>query len=184
MINSKIIDEATISDKKEFKILKSFINLLYMLKIIKKNKFNRVLPLGDYFVDRYEKADFLGFGEGSSIYDSSYVFGDVTVGNNCWIGPFTLLDGTGKLIIGNNVIIGAGAKIFTHHGSNTLSANAVHFEKSAVIIGDNTYIGPNVFISKGVTIGENVYIEPNCSIYNDVPSNSKVIGYQVQLENL
>ena len=33
-----------------------------------KEKWNRVLPTGDYISDRWEKAKYLGFGEGSSIY--------------------------------------------------------------------------------------------------------------------
>ena len=54
---------------------------------------NRVLPIGDYISDRWEKAKYLGFGENSSIYDSSLVLGTVQVGKDCWIGPFTILDG-------------------------------------------------------------------------------------------
>ena len=45
------------------------------------------LPLADYFVDRWDKARLLGFGEGSSIYDSSLVIGDVKIGKNAWVGP-------------------------------------------------------------------------------------------------
>ena len=59
------------------------------------DRFKRTLPLADYIVDRWEKARELGFGEGTSIYDSSLVFGDVRVGEHTWIGPFTLLDGSG-----------------------------------------------------------------------------------------
>jgi hypothetical protein len=74
----------------------------------KSNNYDRVLPFGDYIVDRWEKAKYLKFGEGSSIYDSSLVFGDVKVGRNTWIGPFTILDGSGKLTIGSNCSISAG----------------------------------------------------------------------------
>lgn len=181
MINSKIIDDATIHSKKELKILKKFVNILHALKITKKNKFNRILPLGDYFIDRHEKANFLNFGEGSSIYDSSYVFGDVTIGKNCWIGPFTILDGTGKLTIGDNVIIGAGTKLFTHQGSNGIRDNTAKFLKSAVHIGCNTYIGPNVVVNRGVTIGKNVYIDANVVIKKDIPDNSKVISLEPEI---
>ena len=36
-------------------------------------RYQRALPLGDYVVDRWEKAKELGFGEGASIYDSVLV---------------------------------------------------------------------------------------------------------------
>lgn len=56
---------------------------------------NRSLPFADLLFDRWERAKMLGFGEGTSVYDSAYIFGDVKVGKNTWIGPFTILDGSG-----------------------------------------------------------------------------------------
>jgi hypothetical protein len=41
---------------------------------------NHSLPSGDYIVGRWRKARVLGFGEGSSIYDSALVLGNVKVG--------------------------------------------------------------------------------------------------------
>ena len=71
--------------------------------------------MGDYVSDRWEKARFLGFGENSSIYDSSLVFGDVQVGKNVWVGPYTVLDGSGgRLSIGDDCHICAGSQIYTH----------------------------------------------------------------------
>ena len=60
-------------------------------------RFRRTLPFGDYVVDRWEKARALGFGEGASIYDSALVIGDVKVGEQTWIGPGVVLDGSGGL---------------------------------------------------------------------------------------
>lgn len=45
-------------------------------------RFRRTLPFGDYVVDRWEKARELGFGAGTSIYDSALVLGEVKVGEN------------------------------------------------------------------------------------------------------
>ncbi|WP_211240344.1 hypothetical protein [Aminiphilus circumscriptus] len=72
--------------------------------------FKRTLPFGDYVVDRWEKAAFLGFGEKTSVYDSAIVLGDVQVGANTWIGPFVILDGSGGLVIGSNCSISAGVQ--------------------------------------------------------------------------
>ncbi len=77
-------------------------------------KYLRSLPLADYVVDRWEKARELGFGEGSSIYDSVLVLGDVRVGANTWIGPFVVLDGSGGLAIGSNCSISAGVQVYSH----------------------------------------------------------------------
>lgn len=43
-------------------------------------QWHRTLPLGDYLIDRREKARLLGFGEGTSIYDSAIVIGAARCG--------------------------------------------------------------------------------------------------------
>ena len=109
------------------------------------------LPFGDYIVDRWEKAKNLGFGEGSSIYDSAIVIGDVKVGKNTWIGPFTVLDGTGGLEIGDTCSISAGVQIYTHDTVEWAISGGKHpKEQAPVQIGNRCYIGPNSIISKGV----------------------------------
>lgn len=153
-------------------------------EILRKDKFDsfkRLLPFGEMFVDRWEKARFYGFGEGTSIYDSSVVLGDVAVGTNCWIGPNTILDGSGGLEIGDFCDISAGSHIYTHdtvdrviHGSDISHA--------PVRIGSHVYIGPNVVITKGVTIGDYVVIGANSLVNCDIPSNSKGWGTPFQIK--
>ncbi len=137
----------------------------------------RSLPFGDYIVDRWVKAKALGFGEGSSIYDSALVFGDVQVGRNTWIGPFTLLDGSGGLQIGDNCSISAGVQIYTHDTVKwATSGGTAKPESAPVCIGSNCYIGPNAIISKGVTIGDGCVIGANSLVKRDVPAGKKVWG--------
>lgn len=139
--------------------------------------FKRTLPLGDYIVDRWEKASSLGFGKGSSIYDSALVFGDVTVKDDTWIGPFVILDGTGGIRIGSNCSISSGVQVYTHDTVEwALSGNRNSYDYSTVIIGDNCYIGPNSVITKGVTIGNKCIIGANSLVLDDIPDNSKAYG--------
>ncbi|MCX8081230.1 MAG: acyltransferase, partial [Bacteroidia bacterium] len=79
-----------------------------------RKKYNRVLPFNELFTNRWEKARFLNFGKNTSVYDLCIVIGDVEVGENTWIGPFTILDGSGGLKIGSNCSISAGVHIYTH----------------------------------------------------------------------
>lgn len=137
---------------------------------------NRTLPFGDYVSDRWEKARYLGFGKGSSIYDSSLVFGHVRVGQNVWIGPFTLLDGSGGLLrIGDHCHISAGTQIYTHDTVDHVLHDAP-VAKAPVTIGNRCYIGPNVVVAKGVTIGDNVVIGANSLVLDDIPSGSRAWG--------
>jgi acetyltransferase-like isoleucine patch superfamily enzyme len=140
-------------------------------------KWQRTLPFADYLVDRWEKAKILGFGEGTSIYDSSLVFGDVKVGQHTWIGPFTILDGSGGLEIGSYCSISAGVHIYTHDSVQwAISGGKVNPEHAPTKIGSRCYIGPNTVITKGVTIGTRCIIGANSLVLHDVPSNAKVGG--------
>jgi acetyltransferase-like isoleucine patch superfamily enzyme len=162
-------------------MLKKLIENIFTKRDEIKKEFKRVLPIGDYVSDRWEKAKYLGFGENSSIYDSSLIFGDVKVGKNCWIGPFTVLDGSGgELIIGNGCNISAGVQIYTHDTVDRVIYGK-DIAKANVIIGNYCYIGPNVVISKGVTIGDHVVIGANSFVNCDIPANSKAFGTPVKI---
>ena len=153
------------------------IRFLNIKRRLVKNKFNRVLPLNELLTDRWEKAKFLGFGEGSSIYDSSLIIGNVKVGINTWIGPFTVLDGSGKLEIGNNCSISAGVQIYTHDSVQwAISGGSIPYDYGGVKIGNNCYIGPNTIITKGVEIGEGTIIGSNSFVNTSFGKKSKVAG--------
>lgn len=152
-----------------------FAKLVFNLRAEKKKEYNRVLPLGDYFVDRSEKAKYLKFGKGSSIYDSCYIYGDVKVGENTWVGPFTILDGSGGLEIGNNCNVSAGTHIYSHDTVDRV-IHGKEVAKAKVTIGNNVYIGPNVIIAKGVVIGDDVIIGANSFVSKNISSNSKGWG--------
>jgi acetyltransferase-like isoleucine patch superfamily enzyme len=141
------------------------------------DQWNRSLPLADYIVDRWEKATALGFKEGASIYDSSLVIGDVKVGRHTWVGPFTVLDGSGGLIIGDYCSISAGVQIYTHdtvRWATTRGVESVEYE--SVRIGSGCYIGPNAIISKGVSLGDDCIIGANSFVNTDVPSGTRAWG--------
>ena len=142
-----------------------------------RERFQRSLPFADYIVDRWEKARELGFGEGASIYDSALLLGDVSVGRNTCIGPFTVLDGSGGLIIGENCSISAGVQIYTHDTVKWAVSGGVHSpERAPVRIGNRCYIGPNVVISKGVTIGDGCVIGASSFVNQNIPSGMRAWG--------
>jgi acetyltransferase-like isoleucine patch superfamily enzyme len=162
------------------KVLKTFEDLNELNICLEAHfleQYNRSLPITDHINDRWERAKRLGFGNGSSIYDSSYVIGDVNVGENCWIGMFTILDGSGKLNIGNNCTISAGVHIYSHDNlKSTLSNNKIPIERKSVSIGNNCYIAPHSIIAKGVNLGNNVVVASHSLVNKSFPDNSIIAG--------
>ena len=141
------------------------------------NAYCRSLPLGDYIIDRWEKAKLLGFGEGTSVYDSVLVFGNVEVGQKTWVGPFVILDGSGGLVIGSHCSISAGVQIYSHDSVQwALSGGSSDYDYMKTTIGNNCYIGPNTTITKGVTIGDGCVIGAHSLVLHDIPADSKAIG--------
>lgn len=167
-------DERLGSDAKSIEELR---RLYEKLRKDMREKWDRDLPLEELLFDRWERAATLGFGEGSSIYHSSYVYGEVKVGKNTWIGPFTILDGTGGIEIGSYCSISAGVQIYTHDTVDwALSGGTSSYQYAPVRIGNRCYIGPNTVISKGVQIGEGTVVGANSVVLVDIDAGSRVWG--------
>ena len=174
-INKPLGEQAT--SHQIYELLEELRAMVADQQLVVKERWNRSLPFGDYIVDRWQKAKMLGFGEDSGIYDSSLVLGDVSVGKNTWIGPFTVLDGSDGLEIGDNCSISAGVQIYTHDTVKwTISGGKEKPERAPVKIGNNCYIGPNAIISKGVTIGNGCIIGANSFLKYDIPDGMKAWG--------
>jgi len=142
-----------------------------------KSKYDRVLPRFELFNDRWEKGEKLNFEAGANIYDSSYVFGDVKVGEKTWIGPFTLLDGTGGLIIGAYCNISSGVQIYTHSSLNwVLTGGKAAYAHDATTIGSCVYIGSQSIIDKGVTIGDHSIVAANSYVNKSYEPYSVIAG--------
>ena len=144
----------------------------------------RSLPAMDLFFDRWDRAKAMGYGEGTSVYDSCCIFGNVKVGKNTWVGPFTILDGSGGLEIGNNCSISAGVQIYSHDSVQwAISGGKEKYEYAPTKIGNNCYIGPNCIISKGVEIGDECIVGANSFINKSFLAGSKIGGSPARLLN-
>ncbi len=148
-----------------------------MLRGSMRAEWERTLPFDELISDRWARAQELGFGAGSSIYALSYVYGRVRVGREVWIGPYTLLDGTGGLTIGDHATISAGVHIYSHDTvKRTLSGGEAPIDRAPVSIGTRTYIGASVVIAKGVTIGDRVVIGAGSFVNRDIPAFTVAAG--------
>ncbi len=141
-------------------------------------RFNRHVPAGTLLNDRWQLARDLGFGDHTSIYDESLVLGDVRVGEHCWIGPYTVLDGdAAPLTIGNWNSIGAGSQIYTHHTIDwALTGGAAKSYSAPTTIGSCCFISPLTVIGAGSTIGDHSFVATRSYVQGDFPAFSYIAG--------
>jgi acetyltransferase-like isoleucine patch superfamily enzyme len=141
--------------------------------------FDRSIPFADAILDnRWSRAERLGFAEGVSIYDSALVFGSVAVGEQTWIGPNVILDGTGGGIkIGAYCSIAAGVHLYTHDTVLwAVSGGKAPRRKAAVEIGDCCHIGAQSILLPGVKVGRKSIVAANSLVNKDVPEGFVVAG--------
>jgi len=173
------------SHSEEYQLFRRLLGMFEVLRTFTKQKWNRFLPLADHLSDRWKKAEALGFGPGASIYDSALVLGDVRVGEKTWIGPNTVLDGSGGLEIGAFCSISAGVQIYSHDAVGwSLSGGKKPIERASTRIGSRCYIGPNAIISRGITIGDGCVIGANSLVTQDIPSGSKAFGTPCRVQGI
>ena len=158
-------------------LLKPLQTLYENLRTNVRIRWKRDLPFDELLFDRWERARSLGFGEGTSVYHNSYIYGDVSVGQQTWIGPYTMLEGSGGLHIGDHCSISAGVHIYTHDTVKwAVSGGKAKYEYAPVQIGNCCYIGSQTVIAKGVTIGDHSVIG-SCSFVNrDIPPYTIAVG--------
>jgi acetyltransferase-like isoleucine patch superfamily enzyme len=89
---------------------------------------------------------------------------NLSVGNRVHIGVDCFLQASGGIEIGDNVILGPGVKIWSMNHIYNDPDTPVHdqgYEKRAVRIGDDVWIGANAFIMPGADIGDGTVISAN-----------------------
>ena len=109
--------------------------------------------------------------------------GSIQIGDNCGLSA-TVLSARMHIAIGNNVTIGANVRILDHdfHSLNHMDrrdvlADNANCSKMAVTVGDDTLIGTNAVILKGVQIGERVIVGANSVVaLKSVPPDCVVAG--------
>jgi len=124
------------------------------------------------------------FGIQSEIRSGSYLIEtqNIEIGNRVVIRPNTMLmaDETAKIVIGDDVLIGAGVHIYVNdHKFDDITktiAEQGYFPSKGVEIANNVWIGANVIILSGVNVGTHSVIAAGSVVTKDVDSFSVYAG--------
>jgi acetyltransferase-like isoleucine patch superfamily enzyme len=103
----------------------------------------------------------------------------LVMGNNSNIGPYNYIGCSGKITIGDNVMLAPRVSIYAenHVFDNpniTIKAQGVY--KKEVVIEDDCWIAANAVILAGVTIGKGSVVAAGSVVNEDVPAFSVVAG--------
>jgi acetyltransferase-like isoleucine patch superfamily enzyme len=85
----------------------------------------------------------------------AWIVGEPDIGSDVWIGAFTVIDGSGGLVVGHGCDISAGAQIYTHSTvARCLTDRGREIDRAATRIGRNVHIGANAVVLMGSDIGD------------------------------
>ena len=85
----------------------------------------------------------------------AWIVGEPTIGEGVWIGAFTVIDGSGGLVIGDGCEISSGAQIYSHSTvARCVSERAVETGRASTTLGDHVHVGANAVILMGAAIGD------------------------------
>lgn len=110
--------------------------------------------------------------------EHAWVVGDPEIGEGTWIGAFTVIDGSGGLVIGRGCDIASGAQIYTHSTARRCVSARTYatVDREPVVIGDHVFIGAGAIVSMGVRIGDRAVVAAGAVVTSDVPPLAIVAG--------
>ena len=163
-----------IIEKYLLKLLRSIIVKLDQKTML---KYNRINPFTENLINWKTKGDKLFGKRNITIYDTSTIVGDVSIGENTWVGPYTALDGTGGLVIGKFCSISSKVNIISHDSVKwALSGGREAYQYKKIEIGDYCFIGTGSFIGRGVSIGKHSIVGAGSIVTKSFSSNSIIAG--------
>lgn len=115
----------------------------------------------------------------------AWLVGEPDIGPGCWIGAFTVIDGSGGLTIGAGCDISAGAQIYTHSTvRRVLSEGSEAIDRAPTTIGEHTHIGATAVVLMGSTIGDHCVVAAGALVpqFSEIPPWSIAVGVPARIE--
>ncbi|AUC74742.1 acyltransferase [Olleya sp. Bg11-27] len=110
--------------------------------------------------------------------------GKLTLGENSFIGQFSVIGVNDSITIGENVMIAQSVSIRdTDHAFSNIDKPMLFqgITTAPVVIEDNVWLGHGVVVTKGVTIGSGAIVGANSVVTKDVPKMAIVGGVPARL---
>lgn len=114
----------------------------------------------------------------------AWILGEPEIGDDVWIGAFTVIDGSGGLTIGHGCDISAGAQIYTHSTvERCVSDRTLPIRREPTTIGRNVHVGAGAVILMGSQIGDHSVVGAGAVVREGTvaPPYSLLVGVPARL---
>ena len=112
--------------------------------------------------------------------EHAWILGEPKIGEDVWIGAFTLIDGSGGLKVGKGSNISSGVNIYTHSTVRRCLSERKYdkVDRKSVDVGDFCFIGANSTILMGSKIGHHSVVGAGSVVLENttIPPYSIVAG--------
>jgi acetyltransferase-like isoleucine patch superfamily enzyme len=109
----------------------------------------------------------------------AWIVGEPRIGDDVWIGPFCVIDGSGGLTIGTGCDIASGVHIYSHSTvARCVSERRQPIERAATSIGEFVHIGANAVVLMGAVIGSHSIVGAGAVVRENTvaPDYSLLVG--------
>ncbi|MBI4985092.1 MAG: acyltransferase [Rhodocyclales bacterium] len=123
----------------------------------------------------------IDLGDQVTINRYAYLQGDrggIRLGNRVEINNFTIVNGTGGVVVGDDTLIGPGVRLISYqHGiAAGASIRSQPTIAEPIRVGSGVWIGANAVVLAGVTIGDGAVIGAGAVVTRDVAADAVVAG--------
>jgi acetyltransferase-like isoleucine patch superfamily enzyme len=108
----------------------------------------------------------------------------LVMGNHSNIGPYNYIGCSGKITIGNNVMLGPRVSMYAENhifDNPNLTIKEQGVQKMDIVIEDDCWIASNAVITAGVTIGKGSVVAAGAVVTESFPPYSVVGGIPAKL---
>lgn len=120
----------------------------------------------------------VSIGDWSTLHNDTKVFSKagVTIGEHCWFGQNTVIDGTGGITIENGVRVGMFSQLWTHVAAGEQIEGCTLFAETPTHIESDVWLVGTCTVGSGVRIGRRTVALAGSNIIKSCPPQSVLAG--------
>ncbi|MGX0622414.1 acetyltransferase-like isoleucine patch superfamily enzyme [Cupriavidus metallidurans] len=107
----------------------------------------------------------------------------VTIGQHCWFGQNTVLDGTGGLTIENGVRVGMYSQLWTHVAAGEQIEGCTLYGERPIHVESDVWLVGSCIVASGVRIGRRAVALIGSNLTKDAPAEMVLAGSPAKVKD-